>query len=90
MHFVLDMCFLTQVQFVKFKISTRIRLDIMFGNSFRLPNILARTNKPGLLSAFQNSMNMLSFDGVFCYDKHNIFLMKIYNIVEYNLTILNI
>ena len=63
--------------FVKFKISTRIRIGIMFGNIFGLLNLLARTNKPGLLPVFQNSVNMLIFDGVFCYDKHNIFCENI-------------
>ena len=69
-HYNAYMCF------VNFKISVGIRLGIMFGNSFGLPNILARTNKLGLLPVFQNSVNMLSFDGVFCYDKHNICLWK--------------
>ena len=73
MHFVSHMCF------VKFKILTRIRLGIMFRNSFVLPILLARTNKPRLLPVFQKSMNMLSFNGVFFYDKHNIF----YENIEY-------
>ena len=67
------------MHFVKFKISAGIKLGIMFGNSFELLNLLSRTNKPGLLPLFQNSVNMLSFDGVFCYDKHNIF----YENIEY-------
>ena len=60
--------------FFKFKNSTGTRIGIILENSFGLPNLLARTNKLGLLPVFQNSVNMLSFDGVFCYAKHNIFL----------------
>ena len=30
----------------------------------------------GYCMSFRLSINMLSFDGVFCYDKHNIFLWK--------------
>ena len=67
------------MHFVKFKISIGIRLGIMFRNSFGLPNILARTNKPGLFPVFQNSINMLSFNCMFFYDKHNIF----YENIEY-------
>ena len=77
MSFVSHMHFLLQVQFVKFKISAGMRLKIMFGNSFRLPNLLARKNKLGLLRVFQNFVNMLSFDGIFGYDKQNIFLENI-------------
>ena len=65
---------ITHMRFENFKIPAGTRLGMMFGNRFRLQNILARTNKPRLLLVFQNSMNMLSFDGIFCYDKHNIFL----------------
>ena len=60
----------------------------MFRNSFGLPNLLARTNKLGLFLVFHNSMNMLGFNGVFAMT-NKIFFMKIYNIVEYDLTILN-
>ena len=68
------------MHFVKFKISIRKGLSMMFENSFELPNLLARTNKPGLLPVFQNSMNMLNFDGIFCYEKHNLFF---YENIEY-------
>ena len=70
------MCFISHMRFVTFKILAGIRLGIMFRNSFRLQKLLARTNKPGLFPVFQNSVNMLSFDGVFCYDKHYIFFYK--------------
>ena len=73
------MCFVSHIRFVKFKILVGIRLGIMFGNSFGLPNLLTRTNKPRLLPAFQNFVNMLSFDGVICYNKHIIF----YENIEY-------
>ena len=62
------------MQFVKFKISAGIRLGIMFRNRFGLENILAETNRLEVLLVFQKSMNMISFNGVFCYDKNNIFL----------------
>ena len=67
------------IRFVKFKILVGTRLDMMFKNRFGLPNLLARTNKLGLLTVFQNSMNMLSFDGFFYNEKHNIF----YENIEY-------
>ena len=51
----------------------------MFGNSFVLHNLLATTNKPGLFPVFKNFVNMFSFNGIFCYDKHNIF----YENIEY-------
>ena len=79
MSFVSHMHFLLQVQFVKFKISAEMRLEIMFGNSFGLPNLLARKNKLGLLRVFQKFVNLLSFDGIFGYDKQNIF----YENIEY-------
>ena len=67
------MHFLSPMQFVKFRMSTGVRIEIMFGNSFGLPNLLDKTNKPRLLQVFQNSVNMLSFDCVFGYDKHIFF-----------------
>ena len=81
MHFVSHMryntcIFLLHMRFVKFKSSAGIRLGIMFGNRFRLSNLLPRKNKPRLLSIFQIFLNMLSFYDVFSYDKHNIFLSK--------------
>ena len=59
--------------FLNFKNSMGIRFGIMFRNSFGLPNLLARTNKPGLLLVLYNSINMLSLDGIFFFDIHNIF-----------------
>ena len=72
-------CDITHMCFVKFKNLAGTSLGMMFGNRFGLPNLLVRTNKRRLLPIFQNSINMLSFDGVFCYEKHNIF----HEIIEY-------
>ena len=64
------------MRFVKFKIMAGTRLVMMFINCFKLPNLLARTNKPGLFLVFHNSMNMLGFNGVFAMT-NKIFFMKI-------------
>ena len=77
--FLYHIFFLSHMRFVKFRMSAEVRLERMFENSFGLPNLLDKTNKPGLLPVLQNSVNMLSFDGVFCYEKHNIF----HEIIEY-------
>ena len=76
---ITHMRFILHMHFVNFKILAGRRLGMMFRKIFGLPNLLARTNKPRLFLVFQNSINMLSFDNVFFFDKHNIF----YEILEY-------